>query len=124
MKTDRLHRLFASIVLMAFCMMMGVKTFHHHHCHSLHDTNRNICCVLDGELLDGHHTHHHNSYLPVIEDDEDCVICRFQVVKMPRPSLISSAAPVATACKIETLFLVSILSDYSSHSLSRAPPVG
>jgi hypothetical protein len=106
--------------------MMGVKTIHHHHhccCH--HDEEHSICCVLDGEPLDRHHTHHHDSFLPDIEqEDDDCAICHFQVVKVPRPSFASFHAPIEIAHKIETFLIVSVHSDYFSYSLSRAPPVG
>ncbi len=114
------HKFFASFVLLACCIMMGVKSFHHHH-FCCHYEEHYVCCVLDGEPLD---RHHHDSFLPVIEDDDDCAICHFQVMKVPRPSLASFAAPIQIAHKIETLFLVSIHSDYFSFSLSRAPPVG
>lgn len=127
MITGRLHRLFASVIFMAFCIMMAVKTFHHHHhcccCHN--EAEHSVCCVLDGEPLDGHHLHHHDSFLPDIEqEDDDCAICHFQVVKVPRPSFASFHAPIEIAHKIETFLIVSVHSDYFSYSLSRAPPVG
>lgn len=104
--------------------MMTVKDTHylfHHHCCCC--ANHESICVLDGEPLDGLHHHDHSSFLALENCDDDCAICHFQLVKVPKPSYVAYLNPVLTIRKIEILPVIRYHFVSFVSIIPRAPPV-
>lgn len=120
MRLPKLHRIVACVALVAFCLMTGVKSLHHHSVDDSHE----ILCVLDGEDL-CHCTHHdHTSVIPECSDDDrNCPICHFQIAKV-LPLILSAWQTPELVFLKQSIYTTHIPEIEVVSNGSRAPPVG
>ena len=106
---NKVHSLFALVMLVAFCNMMLVKDFHHHDCVA--------CSQSASEGLDP------LSSPVVLSEADDCPICHFTVA--PQQAQITRIAIVAPQVYVQLrcFFIESFSTIDAEEPSSRGPPV-
>ncbi|MBQ4508172.1 MAG: hypothetical protein II970_04675 [Paludibacteraceae bacterium] len=112
------YRLWALVVLYAFCRMLVVKQFHHHEAHHAHE----LLCVVDHLPL-GECGHSHDSFIAYDSDGDDCAICKFTIAKFFQPKYIVSVLPATQSSVLQDADLHFLQGTFRAACLGRAPPV-